>query len=100
MSDVDDNDGNYSLNERIADEPIDSDEQYERKRDDDAEEFTTDLENFLWKYVQRQNHYMNSRSHLITALRSQADYLEKYWKSYEEMMKNREMRKNGNERRV
>ncbi len=94
MSDVDDNDGNYSLNERIADEPKDdSDEQYEKWRDDCAEEFTTDLENLLWKFVQRQNHYMNSRSHLITALRSQADYLEKYWKSYEEMMKNREMRK-------
>jgi len=38
---------------------------------------------------------MNSRHHLVSALRSQADYLEKYWVSYEEMMKNREMRKNG-----
>lgn len=63
------------------------DDQYDSWREGCSEEFDADLSELIKKYLAKKQHYMNSLSHLVTALRSQADYIEKYSKEFSERCK-------------
>jgi hypothetical protein len=65
----------------------DEDAEFERWRDDCCIDFSEQLFALLKKYFNSKNHYMNSVSHLVTGLRSKADYIEKYEKEFVERCK-------------
>jgi hypothetical protein len=66
---------------------FDEDAEFERWRDDCCIDFSEELFVLLKKYFNSENHYMNSVSHLVDGLRSQADYMEKYEKEFVERCK-------------
>ena len=82
--------GSEYFDEEGIEKEIDEDAIYEQWREDGAEDFDNALKELIWDYVKKQNHYMNSKGHIIMALHSQADYLDSNWNSFEEMMKKRD----------
>jgi hypothetical protein len=69
-----DNDGGASLQEE---EPYyyDEDQAYEQWRENGCEEFEDKIKIILREYLNKQNHYMNNKYHLISGLESILDDL-------------------------
>ena len=57
---------------------LDEDDIYDAWREECCIEFSEDLDKMISDFLSKNNHYMNNLNHIISGLRSKADYLEKY----------------------